>query len=731
MKKKLAILLTLCLTAGIAAPIGTPKAIAAETTPVAVQEAITAETTPVAAQEAITAETTPEAEKATFATEAAEIPEGYTPIYDIADLYAIRNAPEDNYILMNDIDMSEDTSPGGDYDCGTGWDPIETFSGILDGNGHRIIGMQIFGEFEGDAKLGLFERLGNGNMFGGASVKNLGLVDCEINVIYNSLDYRNGVGALAGSISTYSTIECCYSSGNITVQSTCETDENDSYYVGGIVGRTYSESGKVVLIIENCFNICEIDCSKAKKVDVGGIGGHFYLEGDTNIEGIKRCYNAGNIIGAEQNNVGAICGYLSTSYSYSTYSIENCKYLKGTATKGIGDRQDTPNCVSLSEGQMKMPKVFTGFDFTDTWEIDPYCSYPYPQLKNNRMIKISSINLNSTPSKLIYNQGENINLDGAALEVTYEDGISTMIPLAANMLSGYDMKRIGAQTVTVTYGGIQTSFDIEVKEVPVSIIKIPSSLTLNRSQSKQLNVTVLPTNASNKSVSWKSDTPSVASVDKNGFIKAKSKGTATITVTSSNGLQSKCRVTVLVPAVSVQISKTSLTLKEGKSSRITAKVLPLESTNTIEWESSNESVAEVYNGTITAKKAGKATIRAYTENGVKASCSVTVQKNYDKDIQKVTSAKAKINSAKNVKDRSIQLSLKRMSNCNGYFIQYGVKKNFKGAKAGTINKKYTIAVIPKLKKGKTYYVRARIYKKIGNKIYFGKWSNVKKVKIKK
>ena len=39
-----------------------------------------------------------------------------------------------SYILMNDIDMSEDTCQGGDYDCGTGWDAIETFGGTLDGN---------------------------------------------------------------------------------------------------------------------------------------------------------------------------------------------------------------------------------------------------------------------------------------------------------------------------------------------------------------------------------------------------------------------------------------------------------------------------------------------------------------------------------------------------------------------------------------------------------------------
>lgn len=702
MRKKLALLLALCVAAGTVSM-------------------------PIEVQEVKAVEVGQGMEEGVAASADGEIPEGYTPIYDIADLYAIRNAPEDNYILMNDIDMSEDTSPGGDYDCGTGWDSIEDFNGTLDGNGHRIIGMHIFGEFEWDAKIGVFETLGNGTE---AKVKNLGVIDCEINVICNNLSF-NGVGALAGTVYSHgrNMIERCYSSGNIIVQSAAE---RDGCNVGGLIGSSRGIVSGCKLTIENCYSMCKIDCSKAEKAYVGGIGGDLFLDGATSLDGIKRCYNAGNIIGAEQNNVGSICGCVSEANKWSNNMIENCNYLKGTAPRGIGNwQQDTANCVSLTEGQMKTPKVFTGFDFKDVWEIDPYCSYPYPQLKNNRMIKINSVELKSQPSKLTYNQGENLNLDGAAIGITYEDGVSTMIPLAVDMLSGYDMRQIGAQTVTVTYGGRQVSFDIEVKEVPVSDIRIPSSLTLDRSKSKQLSATILPANASDKSVSWESDNPAVASVDKNGVVKAKSRGTAVITATSANSLQAKCTVTVLVPAVSVQISKTSLTLKEGQSSRITAKALPLESTNTIEWESSNESVAEVYNGTITAKKAGKATIRAYTENGVKASCSVTVQKNYDKEIKKVTSAKAKITSAKNVKGKTIRLKLKRMSDCNGFYIQYGVKKNFKGAKSGTINKKYTIVDIPGLRKGKTYYVRARVYKKIGNKVYYGKWSNVKKVKVKK
>ena len=61
------------------------------------------------------------------------IPEGYTEIRNIGDLYAIRNNPSGKYILVNDIDMSS-TQKGGEYDLGRGWTPIETFNGTLDGN---------------------------------------------------------------------------------------------------------------------------------------------------------------------------------------------------------------------------------------------------------------------------------------------------------------------------------------------------------------------------------------------------------------------------------------------------------------------------------------------------------------------------------------------------------------------------------------------------------------------
>ncbi|MBR4759791.1 MAG: leucine-rich repeat protein [Lachnospiraceae bacterium] len=93
-------------------------------------------------------------------------------------------------------------------------------------------------------------------------------------------------------------------------------------------------------------------------------------------------------------------------------------------------------------------------------------------------------------------------------------------------------------------------------------------------------------------------------------------------------------------------------------------------------------------------------------------------------------AKAVIKSAKNVAKRSVKLKLKN-AKADGYQIWYATDKKFKkGKKAKTTTK--TTYTLKKLKKNKTYYIKVRAYnKKSGGGFVYGKWSKVKKVKIKK
>ncbi len=554
------------------------------------------------AQITITASETDSYKAARKTITVAVIPEGYTPIHDIADLYAIRNNRSGKYILMNDIDMSS-TAQGGDYDCGTGWDSIEEFSGILDGNGYRIVGMQIFGE-PAITRVGLFESIYR------AEIKNLGIVKCNISITVKNDAY---VGAICG-YSDESDINNCYTSGEIIIsgKNTC------NYYVGGLAGKGHYPE------FINCYNNCEIDGSGFESMldcecYIGGICGEIeYNTGGA----IRKCHNTEMIRGSIQSKVGAICGNLYVS------NVSNTNYLRDTANRGIGNYTDNADCVSLTETQMKDQRSFTGFDFTNTWEIDPYCeSYPYPQLKNNRMIRVKSIELSPAPTKLTYNQGETIKISGAALKITYEDDISTTIPLKKEMLSGYDMSEIGKQEVLVNYGNAETSFEIEVKEIPVTSVTVSQTqLSIYRAKEHQLSATVAPANATDKTVAWESDNPSVAEVSGNGLVKAKSKGTATITAISSNGRQSKCTVTVLVPAVSIQLSQNAVTLKEGGRVTLAAQISPLDSTDAVQWKSANPGIAEAFEGNVVAKSAGTTAVTAYTESGAAASCTVTVQK---------------------------------------------------------------------------------------------------------
>lgn len=100
------------------------------------------------------------------------------------------------------------------------------------------------------------------------------------------------------------------------------------------------------------------------------------------------------------------------------------------------------------------------------------------------------------------------------------------------------------------------------------------------------------------------------------------------------------------------------------------------------------------------------------------------------DIQKKPSKKVSVTKAKNIKTRKVSLAWKTVKYAKNYEIQYALNKTFtKSKKTIRTNKlKYTIKG---LKKNKTYYIRIRGYVKTGNITYYGGFSSVKKIKIKK
>lgn len=167
------------------------------------------------------------------------------------------------------------------------------------------------------------------------------------------------------------------------------------------------------------------------------------------------------------------------------------------------------------------------------------------------------------------------------------------------------------------------SFVIETGStfVPVDSVSLnKNSLTLDEGETFQLSATVLPDNATNKTVSYSSNVTDVATVSSTGLVKAVSEGTATIKVVTNSGAKiDECVVKVnkvVVPVTGVSISKSSLVLGLDDSAIVYARVEPSNATNqNVTWSTSDDKVATVEDGLITSVGVGTATITVTTKDG--------------------------------------------------------------------------------------------------------------------
>ena len=103
----------------------------------------------------------------------------------------------------------------------------------------------------------------------------------------------------------------------------------------------------------------------------------------------------------------------------------------------------------------------------------------------------------------------------------------------------------------------------------------------------------------------------------------------------------------------------------------------------------------------------------------------------DEKPVKVIVKKSAIRKAVRTKNnKKIKITLKKVAGVKGYQIQYATSKKFTRKTTKTVKVKKNIKTVTKLKR-KVYYIRDRAYKTVKGKIYYSKWSNVKKVRIKK
>ena len=182
-------------------------------------------------------------------------------------------------------------------------------------------------------------------------------------------------------------------------------------------------------------------------------------------------------------------------------------------------------------------------------------------------------------------------------------------------------KYTGSSTLSyeIKQGDAQLSVDIEKKNIQVD-------------EYAQIIV-----NSRAKKYEYISDNTSVAIISY-GRVKGVAEGTANITVSVADSNYKPEQVTLQVTVsekkieiTEVLLNKYAETLTEGDTITLSAEVLPYDTTysKNVSWSSSNEAVATVSaDGTVTAKSAGTAIITATSENGMTASCTITVEKKF-------------------------------------------------------------------------------------------------------
>ena len=366
---------------------------------------------------------------------------------------------------------------------------------------------------------------------------NNGAVSSSSSFYYSSSDcwYSYSYsGGMVGFVNISVIISGCVNNGRI---SSCSPTRAHKLYSGGIVGYLQKGTGT----INNSINDGTVSSYGTSGSDAGsvrvsvGIAGHCESGAIT----IKECINLGNAQYAlcyapdSSTSIKNCYNFSSSAFKYNG-TAKNCYSISSfTATNGTVWLSDG-SAVTRTNKQMRLKSTFEGFDFENTWTMEGNPDFPYPELISNPSSfkkSLASISVAALPDKINYLEGKDeFDITGALLRLTYDNGTTEKIPMTAEMVSGFDNGVIGKQTITVTYMGKTTTFEVEIiakTAMSVSVTQKPDKLTYLEGKD-ELDVTggVITVYYDNDSTSTMVMTPDMIT----GFDNFKP-GTQTLTVT--------------------------------------------------------------------------------------------------------------------------------------------------------------------------------------------------------
>ena len=209
--------------------------------------------------------------------------------------------------------------------------------------------------------------------------------------------------------------------------------------------------------------------------------------------------------------------------------------------------------------------------------------------------------------------------DNAAIATVSSEGVVTGVAAGAAKITAASEGKTGSATVTVV-------------PVPVATVAVaPTSLALVPGQTGTLGTTLKDANGNtltDRTVTWSSGTPAVATVSSSGVVTAVAVGTAVITATSE-GKQGAATVTVSpAPVANVVLAPSAPTITVGQTTTLVATVTDASNNaltgRSVTWSSSATGVVTVSStGLVTGVAAGTATITG-TSEGKSGTATVTV-----------------------------------------------------------------------------------------------------------
>ena len=200
----------------------------------------------------------------------------------------------------------------------------------------------------------------------------------------------------------------------------------------------------------------------------------------------------------------------------------------------------------------------------------------------------------------------------ASAKITYQSSNEAIVSI--NEIGRMTGVSIGTALITVKCGSVIKDFSIKVvekksDEIPVTDLEIADHEDkLEVDKTMTLSVTVLPSDATDNKVEYKSSNEKIATVNSSGEVKGISKGDVTITV-SAGKITKDVKLTVKVATAEIKLDSVYLILKPGETHQINAQVLPSDAAQTITYKAVNTEIASVSeSGLITANKCGSGTI---------------------------------------------------------------------------------------------------------------------------